>query len=53
MIMGTLINLIMSLIMGAFFGHQTEEPQTAQIDRQDEPVEIYEKLMEQQQVLEC
>lgn len=51
--MGTLINLLISFIMGLFFGHQIEEPKTAHNDFQEDHIEIFQKLKTQQQVLEC
>lgn len=51
--MGTLINLLISFIMGLLFGHQIEEPKTAHTDFQKDQTEIFLKLQAQQQLLEC
>ncbi|WP_165499022.1 hypothetical protein [Gramella sp. KN1008] len=51
--MGTLINLLISFIMGLLFGHQMEEPKTAHNDLPKDQTEIFQKLKAQQQLLEC
>lgn len=51
--MSTLVNLVVSFIMGLLFGHQIEEPRTAQYEFQTDSIEIYQKLEMRQQVLEC
>lgn len=50
--MSSLINLLLSFLMGLFFGHQQKEPQTAQNDMKI-PVEMIHKLECRQQILEC
>lgn len=51
--MSTLINLIISFVLGILFGHQIEEPKTANNEVQKESIEIFETLECRQQVLEC
>lgn len=49
--MSSLINLLLSFLMGLFFGHQ-QEVKTAQNDLKI-PVEVIHHLECRQQVLEC
>lgn len=51
--MSTLVNLVISFIMGFFFGHQLEEPQTTHHDLNIDSIEIYQKLEQQQHILNC
>lgn len=50
--MGSLINLLLSFLMGLLFGHQQQEVKTAQNDLKI-PVETIHKLECRQQILEC
>ncbi|MFD2835225.1 hypothetical protein [Gramella sp. AN32] len=50
--MGALINLIISLIMGATFGNEIEEAvNTAQFQSLEPPTEIFQKLENRQEIL--
>ncbi|SDR89551.1 hypothetical protein [Gramella sp. MAR_2010_147] len=51
--MSTLINLVISFIMGVLFGHQMEEPKTAHIELKKQSIEIFQQLESRQQILEC
>ncbi|WP_157493003.1 hypothetical protein [Christiangramia flava] len=51
--MSSLINLLLSLIMGIFFGHESENSSTAQNEDWKPRTEILLHLEEQQQLLEC
>ncbi len=50
--MSTLVNLVISFIMGLFFGHQMEEPRTASHEFQKCTLELVENLQQRQQILE-
>lgn len=50
--MSSLINLLLSFLMGLLFGHQQEEVPTAQNDLHL-PVKVIHKLECKQQILEC
>ena len=51
--MSTLINLIISLLMGAAFGNQLQEPSTVQKDHEKQKIELITKLEQKQKILEC
>ena len=51
--MSTLINLIISLMMGAAFGNQLEEPSTVNQDLQKRKIELKKELELKQKILEC
>ncbi|MGA8855209.1 MAG: hypothetical protein WB492_13625 [Christiangramia sp.] len=51
--MSTLINLVISFIIGLLFGHQLEEPKTAHHEFQKDSIDIYKSLESRQKVLEC
>lgn len=51
--MSSLINLVISFIMGLLFGHQLEEPKTAHHELQKDSIEIFQHLKAQQKVLDC
>lgn len=50
--MGALVNLVLSFIMGLFFGHQIEEPLTAHYEFQKDHTEILKSLEARQKILE-
>ena len=50
--MSALVNLILSFVMGLFYGHQIEKPITAQYEFQEDHTEIIHELKDRQQVLE-
>lgn len=51
--MGTLINLVISFIMGFLFGHQMEETKTAHYELKKHSTEIFCDLETRQKFLEC
>lgn len=51
--MSTLINLIISIFMGAAFGNQMEEPSTVQQDLKKDRIELKKELELKQKILEC
>lgn len=50
--MSSLINLVLSFIVGLLFGHQLEEPKTAHQEYQKDTIEVFKSLEARQQVLE-
>ncbi len=51
--MSTLINLVISLVLGILFPQEMQEPKTANHEIQKDTIEIFETLECRQQVLEC
>ena len=51
--MSSFINLIISFVMGLFFGQQMEDPKTTHHDLEKNSTEIFQKLESRQQVLDC
>jgi len=51
--MSTLINLIISFIMGVLLGSQLEAPKTAHHDLKEQSTEIFQDLEARQKILEC
>lgn len=51
--MSTLINLIISIFMGAAFGNQMEEPSTVHQDLKKQKTELILELEKKQKILEC
>lgn len=51
--MSSLINLVISFIMGLLLGHQLEEPKTAHHDLQKNSIEVFQHLEAQQKILDC
>ena len=51
--MSALTNLLISFIMGVFFGHQSQENKTAHIDHELYHIEILQQLETQQKILNC
>ncbi|MDR5589971.1 hypothetical protein [Christiangramia sp. SM2212] len=51
--MGTLINLVISFIMGLLFGHQIDESKTAHHELQKHSIEVFHDLESRQKILEC
>lgn len=50
--MSTLINLVISFIMGVLFGHQLENPKTAHIEFKKQYIEIFQHLEVRQKILD-
>lgn len=50
--MSTLINLVISFIIGLFFGHTLENQQTTQKDPHKVPIEIMQQLKTCQHILD-
>lgn len=51
--MSTLINLIISFIMGVLLGTQLEAPKTVHHELKKQSIEIFHDLKARQKILEC